>query len=215
MANEFIIKNGFISKGDGEINGSFYSNGSSATGTTSFAFGNLNTASGDYSHAEGNTTTASGENSHAGGSNSIASGTTSFVHSDTSTVTGNRSAILGGQNITGSEDDFVYVPSLEVNGEFREKGVFNLTGAGTITISGGTSIVGIRITGTDNVTLPNGNIGQKITIYVTDNSGVNTTIGGSFVGYTNVKLTAIGESVQLLYTGSGWVVIGGNNFVTT
>ena len=43
MANEFIIKNGFISKGDGEINGSFYSNGSSATGTTSFAFGNLNT----------------------------------------------------------------------------------------------------------------------------------------------------------------------------
>ena len=113
------------------------------------------------------------------------------------------------------EGDTSLMGTLEVNGEFREKGVSNLTGAGTITISGGTSIVALRITGTDNVTLPNGNIGQKITIYVNDNSGVNTTIGGSFMGYTNVKLTAIGESVQLLYTGSGWVVIGGNNFVTT
>ena len=113
------------------------------------------------------------------------------------------------------EGDTSLMGTLEVNGEFREKGVSNLTGAGTITISGGTSIVALRITGTDNVTLPNGNIGQKITIYVNDNSGVNTTIGGSFAGYTNVKLTAIGESVQLLYTGSGWVVIGGNNFVTT
>jgi hypothetical protein len=113
------------------------------------------------------------------------------------------------------EGDTSLMGTLEVNGEFREKGVSNLTGAGTITISGGTSIVALRITGTDNVTLPNGNNGQKITIYVNDNTGVNTTIGGSFVGYTNVKLTAIGESVQLLYSASGWIVIGGNNFVTT
>jgi hypothetical protein len=113
------------------------------------------------------------------------------------------------------EGDTSLMGTLEVNGEFREKGTSSLTGAGTITISGGTSIVALRITGTDNVTLPNGNIGQKITIYVNDNSGVNTTIGGSFAGYTNVKLTAIGESVQLLYSASGWIVIGGNNFVTT
>ena len=113
------------------------------------------------------------------------------------------------------EGDTSLTGTLEVNGEFREKGVSNLTGDGTITISGGTSIVAIRITGTDNVTLPNGNIGQKITIYVSDNLGVSTTIGGSFVGYSNVRLAATGESVQLLYTTSGWVVIGGNNFVVT
>ena len=113
------------------------------------------------------------------------------------------------------EGDTSLMGTLEVNGEFREKGTSTLTGDGTITISGGTSIVALRITATNNVTLPNGNIGQKITIYVSDNSGVSTTIGGSFVGYTNVRLAAIGESVQLLYTTSGWVVIGGNNFVTS
>lgn len=104
--------------------------------------------------------------------------------------------------------------SLVTKNEIHNNGTSSLTGSGTITVSG-VSIVVLRITGTDNVTLPNGNNGQKITIYVNDNTGVNTTIGGSFVGYTNVKLTAIGESVQLLYSASGWIVIGGNNFVTT
>jgi len=333
MANEFIIKNGFISKGDGVINGglnisnigggtplinlgldssgnvvtgttgggtftgntsgdcitdlyvtnlygcspitvndSIQSVTSSATGTTSFSFGfqnnangsysislgnqnnsngntsvslgNRNTASGNFSVAEGNTTTASGEGSHAegnlsvasgdyshaqnkscqsigsnsfaGGDTSVASGGTSFVFSTNSTVSGNNSAILGGSNLTGTEDDFVYVPSLEINGEVRELGSSNITGDGTLTISGGVSTIAVRINGTNNVTLPNGTRGQKITIYVQQNTGVNTTIGGTFLGYSTVKLAAVGESVQLLYTSSGgWVVIGGNNFVAT
>ena len=272
MANEFIIKNGYISKGDGEIDGSLYSTGSSATGTTSLSYGfennangsysislgnqnrsngnssvslgSRNTASGNFSVAEGSTTTASGLSSHAegnntiasgdyshaqntscqsiglnsfaGGDTSVASGGTSFVFSTNSTVSGRNSAILGGRNLTGTEDDFVYVPSLEINGEVRELGVSNLTGDGTLTISGGVSTIGVRINGTNNVTLPNGSRGQKITIYVSDNSGVNTTIGGTFLGYSTVKLTAVGESVQLQYGGaSGWIIIGGNNFVAS
>jgi hypothetical protein len=186
-----------------------------ASGQYSHAEGNNTTASGNNSHAEGTFTTASGAYSHVGGNNSTVSGVGSFIHSTNSLLTGNYSVILGGQGITGTSDNTVYVPSLEINGEVRELGGSNLTGDGTLTISGGVSTIAVRINGTNNVTLPNGTSGQKITIYVQQNTGVNTTIGGTFLGYSTVKLAAVGESVQLLYTGSGWVIIGGNNFLTT
>jgi hypothetical protein len=205
-------------------------NRNTASGKFSIAEGNTTTASGFASHSEGNNTIASGDYSHAqndrcqsiglnsfaGGDTSVASGATSFVFSTNSTVTGTNSAILGGRNLTGTEDDFVYVPSLEINGEVRELGVSNLTGDGTLTISGGVSTIGVRINGTNNVTLPTGTRGQKITIYVSDNTGVNTTIGGDFLGYSAVTLTAVGESLQLLSGGpSGWIIIGGNNYVAS
>lgn len=144
-----------------------------------------------------------------------------FVATRNSTISSGvtNSVVLGGEGITAITSNTVHVPSLEINGEVREFGTSTLQGAGTLTISGGVSIVLIKITGAEfgsfsnNVTLPNGNIGQKITIYVVSNSGVNTTIGGSFLGYNTVKLTEIGESVQLLYSDDGWVIIGGNNFV--
>jgi hypothetical protein len=71
-------------------------------------------AIGNYSYAEGSGTTASGIASHAGGNNSVASGDTSFIHSTNSFAIGARSAVLGGQNITGSTADTVYVPYLNV-----------------------------------------------------------------------------------------------------
>lgn len=190
-------------------------NTTTASGLASHAEGNLSVASGDYSHAQNNRCQSIGSNSFAGGDTSVASGKTSFVFSQNSTVSGNNSVVLGGSNLTGTEDNFVYVPSLEINGEVRELGSSNITGDGTLTISGGVSTIGVRITGTNNVTLPNGSRGQKIMIYVTDNLGVNTTISGSFLGYSTVTLTAIGESVQLLYSPSGWVIIGGNNYVAS
>ncbi len=85
-----------------------------ASGVTSHAEGYLTKAYGDYSHAEGNQATAIGAGSHAGGHNSIATGTTSFIHSTSSLVTGERSVVLGGQNITGTTDDTVYVPNLNI-----------------------------------------------------------------------------------------------------
>jgi hypothetical protein len=190
-----------------------------ASGIGSHSEGNNTIASGDYSHAQNNRCESIGSNSFAGGDTSVVFGTTSFVFSTNSTLSGNNSAILGGKNLTGTEDDFVYIPSLEINGEVRELGSSTITGDGTLTISGGVSVIGVRITGTNNVTLPNGSRGQKIMIYVSDNTDTawNTTIGGSFLGYSTVKLTAVGESVQLLYGGEdlGWIIIGGNNFVTS
>jgi hypothetical protein len=84
-------------------------------GTASHAEGYDTTASGNQSHAQGYNTTASGLYSHAGGSSSTASGNTSFIHSTNSSVNGDRSVVLGGQNITGTADDTVYVPKLNIN----------------------------------------------------------------------------------------------------
>lgn len=103
-------------------------NASEANGNTSHAEGWVCIANGDFSHAEGwitradgnrshsqgHLTIASSDYSHAGGYSSIASGETSFIHSTNSLVTGARSVLLGGQNLTGTTDDVVYVPNLIV-----------------------------------------------------------------------------------------------------
>ena len=100
-----------------------------ASGNYSHAEGRLTTASGNYSHSEGFQTTSSGIYSHAQGSGTTASGIASFasgvgsiaitdgsfIHSENSVVNGTRSVVLGGQNITGSTADTVYVPYLNLN----------------------------------------------------------------------------------------------------
>ena len=83
-----------------------------AEGFASHAEGELTTAVGAGAHAEGYLTTASGQSAHAGGAGSTAGGNFSFIHSYESTVSGLRSAVLGGQNITGDKNDTVYVPTL-------------------------------------------------------------------------------------------------------
>jgi hypothetical protein len=67
--------------------------------------------------AEGVNTTANGYASKASGYNSKALGVTSFVHSSNSIVNSgaNRSVILGGQSITATVADTVYVPNLNIN----------------------------------------------------------------------------------------------------
>jgi hypothetical protein len=118
-------------EGDGTV-ASLYSHAEGrftvASGFTSHAEGNFTVAGGSYSHAEGQNTVASGDwshaegigtvagdtASHAGGVISIASGYTSFIHSQNSLVTGDRSVVLGGSFITGSTNDMVYVPDLNI-----------------------------------------------------------------------------------------------------
>jgi X-X-X-Leu-X-X-Gly heptad repeat protein len=89
---------------------------SASTGTNAIVVANSNSlASGINSLAEGYDTIASGIYSHAGGYNSSASGATSFIHSVNSKVIGARSAVIGGQSITGTTNDTVYVPNLNIN----------------------------------------------------------------------------------------------------
>jgi hypothetical protein len=84
-------------------------------GTHSHAEGGYTTAIGGYSHAQGWRTKSIGIRSFASGSGSTASGEDSFIHSNNSTVTGNRSVVLGGQGISGTQDDTVYVSNLNIN----------------------------------------------------------------------------------------------------
>ena len=92
--------------------------GTIASGSSSHSEGRDTIAGGQNSHAQGVMTIASGNESHAGGESSEAEGATSFVHSSSSKVTGDRSAILGGQGITGTTDDTVYVPNLTVRNDY-------------------------------------------------------------------------------------------------
>jgi len=85
-----------------------------AFGINSHAEGSSTSALGGASHAEGSGTVAFGNYSHSGGYESSASGITSFVHSTNSIVTGDRSVVLGGQNITGTTSDTVYVPDFVI-----------------------------------------------------------------------------------------------------
>lgn len=86
-----------------------------AEGIYSHAEGRTTIAAGISSHAEGSGTIAAGDYSHAGGTGSTASGVTSFIHSTNSFINGDRSVILGGQNISASTSDTVFVPYINIS----------------------------------------------------------------------------------------------------
>lgn len=118
-----------------------------ADGETAHAEGHLTEAIGNASHSQGYCTTASGDYSHTGGKGYNmsykvkASGRAAFNHSevtkngvgaaaDNSVILGGvdnnvnstalRSVVLGGQNITATEPDTVYVPNLRVQGTITD-----------------------------------------------------------------------------------------------
>ena len=161
-----------------------------AFGTGSHTEGEFSTASGRGTHAEGKSTLASGDYSHAGGFSSIASGPTSFIHSTDSLVTGNRSVVLGGQNITGTTDDTVYVPYLNIN-----------------TLATGTSVNNLGIDVDGNVVTGSTGGGSDITRV---QGGTNITTGGTANSPTvnldsDISLTSVfatNVSGGTIYSGS-------------
>ena len=83
------------------VHDSIQSVGSSATGTTSFAFGFNTKAFGDYSHAEGNSTIASANYSHTEGYGTTASGLYSHAQGYGNLASGVASHAEGGVGFTG------------------------------------------------------------------------------------------------------------------
>ena len=75
---------------------------SSATGTTSFAFGNQVKSHGNYSHAEGTNTTASGNYSHSEGGYTTASGYGAHSEGTGSIASGGSSHAEGNDSTTAS-----------------------------------------------------------------------------------------------------------------
>ena len=111
------------------------SNIASGITSTCEGFGN---AAGNYAHAQGQNTKATGDFAHSGGELTNASGNHSFVHGYLNSVTAARSVVLGGQNITGTTNDTVYVPGLNIRD----------IGAGTPIINLGLDANGFVVTGT-------------------------------------------------------------------
>ena len=165
-------------------------------GTASHAEGNNTIAGGEASHAEGTNTTANGNSSHAGGDSSTASGKTSFVHSTNSIVIGERSVVLGGQNITGTTNDTVYVPYLNIKYINSGTSITNLGVDSSGNVVTGTTDQTVTITGGTNIEI----VGSY------PDFGINFT-GDTFTGLT-VGVTQItsGTSGSILFEGSGNVL---------
>jgi len=105
--------------------------GTKALGSSSHSEGTGTIASGDNSHTEGFGTTAGGDTSHAGGFNSTVSGKNSFIHSTDSLLTGDNSVLLGGNGLTGTTDNTVFVPTLNINALVFDASPVNVLGVDT------------------------------------------------------------------------------------
>ena len=176
-------------------------------GLWSHAEGHNTISWGTGSHTQGISTNAFSDYSFASGSGSTASGQTTFIHSVDSLVTGNRSVVLGGQNITGSTDDTVYVPYLNIKNIGAGSPVFNLgldsngfvvTG----TAGGGGTFTGGTITGP--TTFTNGLTANTISAATYQNLPTDIRVTGGT--YSNGTLTFTNNTggtfnVTGLYTG--------------
>jgi len=92
-------------------------NNTQSSGTSSHSEGYGSLAIGVAAHSEGRGTIALGDYSHAGGYNSQVKSNNSFIHANTGLLTSGatNSVLLGGQNLTGSSANTVYVPYLNIN----------------------------------------------------------------------------------------------------
>jgi len=174
-----------------------------ASGNTSHAEGLSTQANGIGSHSQGFNTIANGEYSFASGSGSTASGIASFIHSSRSVVTGNRSVVLGGQGISGASNDFVYVPSLNINSQptLNNSGTQILTrnsGTGDIeyrdasTISGGTSIdtftTGFTFTNDNTLTIGRNQGQPPLSVTINNLTLTGLTVAGAVSATTYLNL---------------------------
>ena len=238
-----IQSNGSTASGDEAI--AFGENCTSSDDKT-FSFGVNNSVSGERSFIGGgidNTIGTGNNNFIAGGdTNTIGNGDDSVIigGSNNTILPGvQRSVVLGGQNITGSKSDTVYAPSLNtfdssvmagvtvnggpliVAGQLQSSNFAVTTGSvvGTGPTVSATTVWAMNLTGANTSALPDGDPGQRLSVYVRATSGVGNNMDITPVtlnGATTITLTGTGSSVELIYDfTSGWTVMGGNNYTLT
>lgn len=82
-----------------------------------------------------------------------------------------------------------------------------LSGAGAVNLT--TAVTCITTTGASQaLTLANGTAGQFKTIVHTVDGGSAILTPTTAIGFTTITFTAVGDSVQLYYSTTGWAVIG-------
>ena len=174
-----------------------------AIGYASHAEGLFTQSIGQYSHSQGVSTIASGDYSFASGSASTASGIASFVHSSNSIVTGDRSVVLGGQGISGTSNDFVYVSNLNINStpvsnpgatEFlvRNPGTGDIEYRNVSTISGGTGIdtftTGFTFTNNNTLTIDRNQGLPPLPVTINNLTLTGLTVNGAISASTYLNL---------------------------
>ena len=188
-----------------------------ASGWSSHAEGRETTTIGRYSHAEGRETTTIGHHSHAGGWQSTAEGLGSFIHSRNSIVVGDRSVVLGGQNLTGSSNDTVYVPKLNINtiGTATPIASLSLGSNGDIVTgssSTSTSFTELLYTGATGTTWDATELNKILTITANTSLSIINSSDGDF-GTLKVIQDSIG-SHSIILPASSYVVNGGSGSIT-
>lgn len=91
------------------------------------------------------------------------------------------------------------------------------TGPGAVSVT--TTTTAFVSTGTgDALTLADGTTGQiKVVVYTAEGDGADTGVltPANRIGYASVTLSAIGDSVTLLFIGTGWAVLAANGATVT
>jgi hypothetical protein len=236
---QYTIASGDSSHAEGGYTTSQGNYGSHSEGWYTVAQGNygshsegqFTSAIGVSSHAEGSNTTSFGTYSHAGGLGNIASGQTSFIHSTNSVVTGDRSVVLGGQNITGTSSDTVYVPYLNIKNVFSGTPTTNIGIDSNGLIVSGTSGSLTYFTETGTTATPNGSVSVGALISKTGGTNMdfaiipkgngsilaaipdNTTTGGNKRGTNSVDLQLSRSAANQVVSGNYSFAAGSNNRV--
>ena len=98
----------------------------------------------------------------------------------------------------------------------------NTVQSSTETIAAGGTTTAIDLTkyhhdidadaGGDIFTVAAGTVGQSILLVAKSATGTATITPATLIGGTSVTFDAAGDSVELYYTASGWVIVGGNSY---
>ena len=165
-------------------NSSTFGDGNTASTTCSFAIGKNTNSSGTSSFTMGRGTSSSGSNSYAGGSGTIVTGNNSFIHSNSSLLTGLNSVLLGGEDLTGTTDNTVFVPYLNINNVDVGTPINNLA-----VDSDGKVIIG---TNGNNVFVNSGNANvatQQLTFTNTTGGTFNVTNAAALYSDNDINVT--------------------------
>ncbi len=110
---------------------------------------------------------------------------------------------------------------LIVAGQLQSSNFAVTTGsvAGTGPTVSATTVWAMNLTGANTSALPDGDPGQRLSVYVRATSGIGNNMDITPVtlnGATTITLTGTGSSVELIFDfTSGWTVMGGNNYTLT
>jgi hypothetical protein len=99
------------------------------------------------------------------------------------------------------------VTTTSIYGDATVLATQSLSGAGAVDLTN--TLTSLTTTGSAQaLTLANGTVGQmKVIVHAVDGGSAVLT-PTTAIGYTTITFTAVGDAVTLVYTATGWAVVG-------